>query len=569
MDNPITPDKSEKTKILPNAGTFINIYLFIMFTVFPLFVSMYTDGKFPFIHLDEGFVGIRHQKYYFFLAATAIAVIAEIFLLITTNYNGSGKPKINKKALFENISFTDWAALALVLSCAVSTILSPYIELAFWGESVINGSAQGRNNGLVLILFYVIVYFMITRLYRYSEVVFIGLACSCGIVYILTVLNGYYIDPLNMFANFRSQQNVYMEFFATIGNKNMLSSFICITLPVLFTMSVVTQKLKFRIIYLISVSLGAMALIIDDSDSGLLGIAVFLAVFMVVFAGKLDRLKFYFLALTVFFASIKVLRLISYILEDSYKKLGKFPSAVLFSNKLYIAIAVSAVITVILFLVCKKKPGLVLPKAVPIALGSLFGLAAAFGVGVIVYYSAFDLKTDLGDWERLLRFNDAWGTHWGTHRGIMWDRALREFGKFSFFNKLFGTGPETFFYTFSPYFGELYRRFGDGVTDAAHNEYINYLTNIGIIGLASYLAFTGSALVAAFRRAKRDPSALVFASAVIAYMAQATVNISLPIATPLFIIFVALCACPGDTVGAAPRTGEKPTELPRGSKEKK
>ena len=79
----------------------------------------------------------------------------------------------------------------------------------------------------------------------------------------------------------------------------------------------------------------------------------------------------------------------------------------------------------------------------------------------------------------------------------------------------------------------------------------------------------GSALVAAFRRAKRDPSALVFASAVIAYMAQATVNISLPIATPLFIIFVALCACPGDTVGAAPRTGEKPTELPRGSKEKK
>ena len=266
MDNPITPDKSEKTKILPNAGTFINIYLFIMFTVFPLFVSMYTDGKFPFIHLDEGFVGIRHQKYYFFLAATAIAVIAEIFLLISTYYNGSGKPKLNKKALFENISFTDWAALALVLSCAVSTILSPYKELAFWGESVINGSAQGRNNGLVLILFYVIVYFMITRLYRYSEVVFIGLACSCGIVYILTVLNGYYIDPLNMFANFRSQQNVYMEFFATIGNKNMLSSFICITLPVLFTMSVVTQKLKFRIIYLISVSLGAMALIIDDSD---------------------------------------------------------------------------------------------------------------------------------------------------------------------------------------------------------------------------------------------------------------------------------------------------------------
>ena len=537
MDNPITPDKSEKTKILPNAGTFINIYLFIMFTVFPLFVSMYTDGKFPFIHLDEGFVGIRHQKYYFFLAATAIAVIAEIFLLISTNYNGSGKPKINKKALFENISFTDWAALALVLSCAVSTILSPYIELAFWGESVINGSAQGRNNGLVLILFYVIVYFMITRLYRYSEVVFIGLACSCGIVYILTVLNGYYIDPLNMFANFRSQQNVYMEFFATIGNKNMLSSFICITLPVLFTMSVVTQKLKFRIIYLISVSLGAMALIIDDSDSGLLGIAVFLAVFMVVFAGGLDRLKFYFLALTVFFASIKVLRLISYILEDSYKKLGKFPSAVLFSNKLYIAIAVSAVITVILFLVCRKKPGLVLPKAVPITLGCIFGLAALGALGVFVYFSFIDTKTPLGDWEKVLRF----GPKWGTHRGVMWIHAIEIFTGADFIHKLFGFGPDTFYCVYEPYFAELQKYYGNSFTDAAHNEYINYLVTIGIAGLTSYLAFVCGALVRGFKSAKRNPVVLAFAAAVIGYAVQAVVNIAVPISTPLFIIFVSLC----------------------------
>ena len=537
MDNPNTPDKSAKKIRLPNAGTFINIYLFIMFTVFPLFVSVYTDGQFPFIHLDDGFVGIRHQKYYFFLAATAIAVIAEIFLLISANYNGSDKPKINKKALFDSISFTDWAALALVLSCAVSTILSPYKELAFWGESVINGSAQGRNNGLVLILFYVIVYFMITRLYRYSEVVFIGLACSCGIIYILTVLNGYYIDPLNMFANFRSQQNVYMEFFATIGNKNMLSSFICITLPVLFTMSVVTQKLKFRIIYLISVSLGAMALIIDDSDSGLLGIAVFLAVLLVVFVRRLDRLKFYFLTLTVFLASIKVLRLISYILEDSYKELGELPSAVLFSNKLYIAIAVSAAITVILFWVCKDKPGLVLSKAVPITLGCIFGLAALGALGVFVYFSFIDTKTPLGDLETVLRF----GPKWGTHRGVMWIHAIEIFGGADFIHKLFGFGPDTFYCVYKPYFAELQKNFGNSYTDAAHNEYINYLVTIGIAGLGSYLAFVGGALVRGFKSAKRNPVVLAFAAAVIGYAVQAVVNIAVPISTPLFIIFVSLC----------------------------
>ena len=535
-DNQDIQSKPAQTKKLPSPASFINIYLFIMFTFFPLFVTVYTDGQFPFIHLDDGFIGIRHQKYYFFMAATAIAVIAEFFLLILMDSNGSDKLKINKNSILKKLSFTDWAALALVLCCAISTVLSPHIEMAFWGEITVGNNTQGRNNGLILILFYVLIYFMITRLYRYAEFVFIGLACSCAIVYLLTVLNGFYIDPLNMFANFRMQKNIYMEFFATIGNKNMLSSFICITLPVLFTMSVVTKKLSFRIIYLVSVSLGAMAFIIDDSDSGLLGIAVFLAVFLVVFIRRPDRLKYYFLTLTVFLASIKVLRLISYILEDSYKKLGKFPLALMLSNKLYIVIAASAIITVILFLISKSKPGIVLPKAVPIVLGALFGIAALGVLGTFIYFSFVDTKTPLGDWEKTLRF----GPKWGTHRGIMWIRAFDVFGGADFIHKLFGYGPDTFYYLYEPYFTEL-QKYGNTSTDAAHNEYINYLVTIGIAGLTSYLAFVGGALVRGFKSAKRNPVVLAFAAAVIGYAAQAVVNIAVPISTPLFIIFVSLC----------------------------
>lgn len=528
--------KPAQTKNLPTPAVFINIYLFIMFTLFPLFVTVYADDKFPFIHFDDGFIGIRHQKYYFFLAATAIAVIAEFFLLILMDSKGADKLKINKNSTLKKLSFTDWAALALVLCCAVSTVLSPYIEMAFWGEITVGKSTQGRNNGLILILFYVLIYFMITRLYRYAEYVFIGLACSCAIVYLLTVLNGYFIDPLNMFAQFRMQRNIYMEFFATIGNKNMLSSFICITLPALFTMSIVTKKLSFRIIYLISVLLGAMAFIIDDSDSGMLGIAVFLAVFLVVFIRRLDRLKYYFLALTVFLASIKILRLFSYIMEDSYKELGELPYAILFSKKVYVVIAASAIITVILFLISKTKPGIVLPKAVPIVLGTLFGLAALGVLGTFIYFSFIDTKTPLGNMEGLLRF----GPKWGTHRGIMWIRAFDIFGEADFIHKLFGYGPDTFYRLYEPYFTEL-QQYGNTSSDAVHNEYINYLVTIGIAGLSSYLAFVGGALVRGFKSAKRNPVVLACAAAVIGYAVQAVVNIAVPISTPLFIIFVSLC----------------------------
>ena len=64
---------------------------------------------------------------------------------------------------------------------------------------------------------------------------------------------------------------------------------------------------------------------------------------------------------------------------------------------------------------------------------------------------------------------------------------------------------------------------------------------IGIAGLSAYLAFVGGALVRGFKSAKKNPIVLAFAAAAVAYMAQAVVNIAVPITTPLFIIFVSLC----------------------------
>ena len=60
-----------------------NIYLTVMFTVFPLFVNLSFNTTFPFISFERGYVSIRHQKYFFFLIITAAAVIAEFLVLLT------------------------------------------------------------------------------------------------------------------------------------------------------------------------------------------------------------------------------------------------------------------------------------------------------------------------------------------------------------------------------------------------------------------------------------------------------------------------------------------------------
>ena len=481
----------------------VTAFLLLMFAVFPLFVSLYINGQFPFIHFDDGFVGIRHQKYYFFVAIAAMALIAELLLLLT-RISGEKAERAEQKPLWKTLSFTDRSAIALALSCALSTLFSPYITLAFWGEMTLGSFAVGRNNGLFLILLYVAVYFLLSRLYRFREVVFIALAASCSIVYLLTVLNGFYIDPLNMLAQFKdSQPGVYMEFFSTIGNKNMLASFICVTLPVSFVMAVLTESLWKRILYLTAAALGSMAMIIGDSDSALLGSAVFLAVMLVVFARRPERLKRYFLSVTVMLGSVSLLRLFSSLMNDNYKELGDLTKGILFSVKLPLFAGIAAVVTILLYVLDWKKPG---------------------------------FMTDLGSMEKLLRMNDAWG----THRGIMWLRSFKIFGEANIWQKLFGTGPDTFYFAFEPYFKEL-EEYGNSSTDAAHNEYINYLITIGVAGLAGYLAFVGSALVRGFQSAKRNPYVLACAAAVVAYLAQAVVNIALPISTPLMIIFVSLC----------------------------
>ena len=500
----------------------MNYYLVLMFTVFPLFAS-------------NAYFNIRHDKYYFFIALTGVVIIAEA-VLIYFAYFGNKKDRspemtVSNGGLTKKLSFTDWAMLALLVVCVISTLFSKQTTDALFG------SLNGRNNGLVLIAFYVGIYFVITRCYYYMEYVFVALAAGSAVVYLLSVLNFCYIDPLGMYAQLDAA--TIEDFTSTIGNKNLMSSFICVMLPVVITMSVHTKKTMFRIIYLVTSALGFMALMTADSDSGILGIGVFLVVMLIWYSRKTSRLKRYFFCLTVMLASAKVLRFFTFILTQSFdcktKEIDEFQKLFVESNIGFVLIGIAAVITGVLYIIDNKKPNLSLSKAVPSVLGSLFAAAVIAILSAVVYFSCFYTETELGGFASILRFDE----HWGTHRGFMWIKSFEIFGDFSFFQKLFGTGPDTFFYAFAPYFTEL-SKFGDTSTNAAHNEYLNYLITIGVAGLIAYLSVVGGAIVRAVKKSFSNPLSIVCVSAVICYSVQAVVNIAQPITTPLFILFVAL-----------------------------
>lgn len=511
----VTQDKSINN--LSVKETLVNYYLVLMFSVFPLFFT-------------NEYFNIRHDKYGLFLGLSAVLIVSVGGIVIYTKTVANKSPSEEIKAQSktgQDFSIPDYAMIAFLIFSAVSTVLSSHIEDALLGTA-------GRNNGLVLLAFYVGIYFVITRFLNYREYIFITLAVASSAVFILAVLNCFYIDPLGMFSHLADTRTI-TDFTSTIGNKNLMSSYICIILPVLIALSVLSKNGNLRILYLAASGFGFMALMTSDSDSGILGLGVFGAIYFIWFVRNIKRLKRYFLTLTTMLAFGKLLMLISFLMNDNSKGMDQFQKFFVYSDSGYILIAICALITVLLYILDYKKPNIVLTKAVQIAVAIIFSVGIVGLISVMVYFSVFDTTTNLGNLETLIRFNDKWG----THRGYMWIRSMSHFSDAPFIEKLFGVGPDNFYYAFSPYFQGL-MQYGDGSTNAAHNEYINYLITHGIIGTAAYLTALGSIIVRAVKSAKQNPMTIICIAAVICYAVQAVVNIAQPITTPLFIVFLAM-----------------------------
>ena len=496
--------KKQKKNALSPRQKVVGAYLTLMFGVFPLFCT-------------DGFFNIRHDRYYFFLALSG-ALLA--FWGITW-LGGDRKNSIGK------LHITDWSMLGFLGVCIVSTIFSIAPLHALLGTA-------GRNNGLLLMAVYVGIYFAVSRYGRPGPVVFAALGIVSAFVSVLTVLNFFSVDPLGMLEELSVADKKI--FFSTIGNKNLLSGYLCITLPVLTVLFIEDSRKWLRLLALCCLAPGFAALMAADSDSGLLGLGAFATVYVIRYIRQPAKLKRFFLVMSVMLLSARLLQPISAIPALEAKTMSHLQQFFVYSIPGIALLLAVAAITVALELLDRKHPELLLPKWVCTALIGLFGTvftAAAVAILVLTLNPEIPVK---GIWQHL-RLDYSWG----TNRGFMWSKTMEIFWDFSLWRKLFGSGPDTFYYTFQPYFDEL-TKYWTSSTNAAHNEYLNYLITVGILGASAYCTALISGVVRCFKSMKQKPEGAVYCAAAICYGAQALVSIAQPITTPLLIIFLALCA---------------------------
>lgn len=499
--------KKKQQKIAPVTPRqkVVGVYLTLMFGAFPLFCT-------------DGFFNIRHDRYYLFLGLS----LALLLFWGITVLGGDRKDTIGR------LGVTDWAMLSFLGVCILSTLFSVSPRDALWGTA-------GRNNGLFLMAVYVGIYFMVSRNGRPGPVAFAALGIVSAFVSLVAVLNFFSLDPLKMVqALTEADQKV---FFSTIGNKNLLSGYLCITLPVLTVLFVEDPRKWLRVLALVCLTPGFAALMAADSDSGLLGLGLFTALYLIRYIRQPGKLKRFLLVLTVMLLSARLLLLPLFAIPQlQTKSISQTQLFFVRGSASLGLLLIMAVLTAAMYLLDHNKPGLVLPKAVHWGAGALF-VTGLLAVVVAMIYCTANPELSLSGFGQYLRLNDTWG----TNRGFMWRRTMDIFRDFNWWRKLFGSGPDTFYYMFKPYFAEL-NQYWTSSTNAAHNEYLNYMITVGILGASAYTAALVSGVIQCFKRLKHDPMGAVYCAAVVCYGAQALVSIAQPITTPLLIIFLALSA---------------------------
>lgn len=92
------------------------------------------------------------------------------------------------------------------------------------------------------------------------------------------------------------------------------------------------------------------------------------------------------------------------------------------------------------------------------------------------------------------------GTESGVIRKYVWQGAFRIFQNYP----ILGTGPETFAYAFPQYKSPEHNLTSEWnfVYNKAHNEYLNYMANTGLLGIISYLFLISVALIQIYKSEK-------------------------------------------------------------------
>lgn len=505
-----------------------SIFVFIILAVYPLFYhNKYFDmgdSKFAFFQTVS----------FVFLGSLLVGAI----MWIIANYKNESFITIIK-----NFSITDWMALAYLIVCYVSFLFCDDKKMAFDGFA-------GWNMGLVSQAIFVLMYFFVSRCWRWSPTTLIAGLIAAFIAYFLAVIMRFGFDPLGMYENLSLVD--IEKFVSTLGQTTWYSSYAVLIFPLGVYYYINDDKKWIKIFSSIFILLGSMSLCTTNSDSAYIAyLFIMLVFFCFSFESNKKFIKFLDVAVILLFAC----RLIG-ILQDMFpqrqvvlvtgeEKISKFVT----HNIVMLILLIFVLVLDIVLRYLQKKDEESGKNSQTIDI-SKFKFLRQIVVGiVIVGIWAVSMLIILTTKHRLPEFLNKlysidffiFNEAWGNCRGFNWTAAVVAFKSGNIKDMLIGVGPDCFDVAMTKYYAAEVARFWQGLHLAcAHNEFLNLLVTSGILGLVSYLGMMISSAVRCAKLAIKEPAAVFVVAVILSYIGHNFFCYQQCICTPYLFIFIGM-----------------------------
>ena len=530
--------RSNYEKTERNNDNFSDTYASIVNVVISLFTILITL-VFPLIY-NNSYIDILVFKYRFYwgcvVAMLALCLFFSIIMLVIDISKNGGQ---RTKSFFSRLLPKNWRktlcaadiwVIMFWIMLVISTLQSDYFYESFWGN-------EGRYSGLFLLTLYVATYFMISRFWKVKVwILDLFLLSGIGVCYV-GITDYFRMDILNFRYNIAPEH--WDIFTSTIGNINFYTAYIAMVLGVAAAWFTITKS-KVRAIWCyLCMVICFFAIIMGSSDNAYLALAALFGFLpLILFKSKIG-IRRYLLMIATFGTVIQCIDFINQAYADTVIGLDGLFNILTNFNGLIYAVAGLWLAYIVVCLLSKNSKSLADPAgSVLVYSWAGFLLVSVLLVGSLMFHANMGGNAErYGALGKYLVFNDSWG----TNRGYIWRKSFELYKDFKPMHKLFGHGADTFgILTVSKLGAEMPERF-----ENAHNEYLQYFITIGPMGLISYVAFLGSAVARMWKSVGTKPYIIGCCFAIICYIIQAVVNISVPITSPVMwlLLSMGMAAC--------------------------
>lgn len=447
----------------------------------------------------EGFINLEKPKFMFFAVVTLVWFVLLVCLSVL-----EGLP---------NGFFTPARVSALVFAavCLLSALLSRFdISVIITGH---------RYTGLLTQLLLAAILLGVSRFGHCKDRHFIAFGISITILGVICILQKLGKNVFGFYPGSSTYYN-YPDFLGTIGNVDTLAAIICLAIPLFLGLFVKTEAVYGKF-YLIPLVFSAMILTLGGAESAMLGVAVVSVITPAFLIRSMKDLRRTLGGAAVALAGValgSVLRKCVTMVNGELIVHFNFDSPV---DVYLVLAAVFGTVSWLLRFV-RKEPSARMFRNTFIAMA----IVCAIGALTAVWLWPEERST-LYEASQILHghFEDKYG----NNRIGIWRVTLTNVPE----APLLGGGPGTL------YLRTVKTLSGGVVARLAHNVYLQYLADTGILGLLSYLALIVTSLFVR-RRDQWKPVHIGLVLSALSYAAQDFFNLGVPVASPFFWIVLGL-----------------------------